>query len=125
MTMKVRSKKTAILLNAFAMPGMGQLYLGQKGRATLWMVLTLIFVGGGLIRYMSVLFQLIAIQHPVGRTPSLNPFPLMKEAWSSDQRVLLTFLLGLFLVWLLAILDLICQGKSPRPHEHPQTPSSP
>ena len=114
--MKIRSQKIAILLNAFGMPGMGQFYLGRKLTGSLWMGMALVFLSGGLIRYMAVIFHLLAAHKHPGHSPSLNPLPVMKQAWAYDRSVLLAFLLGLFLIWLLAILDLIWKRTPSQRH---------
>lgn len=53
---------------------------------------------------MAVLFALA--NRRAGTTVRLNVFGLLGEAFRLDQKILLAFLVALFLVWALSLLDL-------------------
>lgn len=74
------------------------------------MGVTLLLMMGGIARYLSVMFA-TANKHGVRRPPELNPLPLLGQAWKIDHKVLTAFIVGLFLVWLLSILDLLAFPK--------------
>ncbi len=74
------------------------------------MVVTLLLVTGGIMRFLSMVFALSS-QRGMNRPPHLNPFPVLAQAWHLDHVVLLTFLLCLAGIWLLSILDLCLQPK--------------
>ncbi|MCE9624858.1 MAG: hypothetical protein K8R69_05310 [Deltaproteobacteria bacterium] len=108
--MKVQDKWMPLFLSAAVFPGAGQWFLGRRFKGALIMGVTLLLMMGGIARYLAVVFA-TANKHGVHRAPQLNPLPLLGQAWSIDHKVLTAFLAGLFLVWLLSILDLLAFPK--------------
>lgn len=108
--MKVQKKWLPLMLSATVIPGAGQWYLGQRFKGGLMMLVTLLLITGGMMRFLAMVFALSS-QQGVTRPPHLNPFPVLARAWHLDHAVLLTFLLCLAGIWLLSILDLCLQPK--------------
>ncbi|MCP5468340.1 MAG: hypothetical protein H7A32_03635 [Deltaproteobacteria bacterium] len=97
-----KKKSMALGLNILVWPGAGQLYLNKKGKGYFFIGAELLLVGGTFIRFMSVMFYLLNVR---SYSLDLNVWTLMGETWQSDQEVLFVMLVGIFLVWLLAVLD--------------------
>jgi len=111
---KDRSKWLPICLNLFFLPGAGQWYLQKRFKGGILMALSLFLLLGGLSRYLALVFAIVN-RRGATRPPSLNPLPVLHEAWRLDHRVLVWFLVGLLGLWILSVMDVWAIQKEKKP----------
>jgi len=94
-------KRVALLLNAFVLPGLGQLYLGRKLKGIIILLLTNLLLLLALFLLLKAATPLIAAQMTSGR---LNPGELMSglESLAGYGRSLLA---AFAVVWGYALFD--------------------
>jgi TM2 domain-containing membrane protein YozV len=96
-------KKTALLLNAFVLPGLGQLYLGRKATGIAIIMLVNLLLLLALFILMKVLSPVIAAQ-AVSGTISAGEIQAALNGVSGFGKALLA---GLALLWAISIIDVI------------------
>lgn len=102
--MDKKSPWLPLVLSLTVYPGLGHLYLKEKAKGILYILLTSVILLGGLARFMSVMFALANVR--AGPTDPLErTLHLLLETWRLDAPILLSFLGTLVLVWILAALD--------------------
>jgi len=102
--LKTKSQWFPLVLSLTVFPGLGQFYLGQKGKGFLFGILTAVILMAGLARFMSVMFALANVR-PTSEDPVSRAVTLLGETWRLDFPILLAFLGALAMVWGLAALD--------------------
>jgi len=110
------SRWLALLLSGLIMPGLGQIYLKEKGKGYLLGGFTLLVILGGFARFMSVLFALANVKAKT-QDYGFHPYRLVEEAWQLDHRIMIYFVIALAGVWILSVVDLLIPRKGPS-HEN-------
>lgn len=105
---------TAILLNAFVMPGSGQILVGMTAKGYAIAALTTLFVILPLLRYtLTVMGAMRQIAGPgEGMARGLSA---LSGAWQQDRTFIFVCLAAVVLLWLYGIVDLIVFQKGKRP----------
>lgn len=101
----MKRKYIAILLSALVLPGMGQLYLGQKGKGVAIIMVVNMILLMALFVVLKGLSPVIAAQIAGGTisTSSTDVVKALQGASTFGKVVLASF----FLVWALALVDVI------------------
>jgi len=115
--------RTALLLNAFVLPGLGQLYLGRKtvGIAIILLVNLLLLLG--LFIVLKGLSPVIAAQVVPG---AISPADI-QGALQGMAGLGKVFLIGFGLLWGFSIVDVLKhreEGDTPNDNTAPQPPES-
>jgi len=104
---------TAILLSALVLPGLGQLYLGRKGRGITLILLVNLLLLLSVFVLLKGLSPVIASQMISGSISSQAVLSALQDA-SGFGRALL---IGFALLWAYSIADILtCREKEEPPH---------
>ncbi|MDD5284752.1 MAG: hypothetical protein PHD54_02740 [Desulfuromonadaceae bacterium] len=101
----MKRKITALLLSAFLLPGLGQIYLGRKALGGIIIVLINLILLMALFVLMKALSPVIASKVAAGAI-SISPSEVIKaieEVSGFGKAVLAAF----FLVWTFSVVDII------------------
>src|SRR5215471_14849371 len=97
------SRWIPLFLNAFILPGLGQIQLGQKKKGWLFagavLSLTIVIIG----KFMMAVFRVME-RHRYPRPPALDIGKTLLEAFHLQKAWILSALLLIALFWLVSIL---------------------
>ncbi|MBW4054115.1 MAG: hypothetical protein HIU83_01680 [Proteobacteria bacterium] len=105
----MNKKLAALLLSAFVLPGLGQLYLGRKMAGGIIIVLVNIVLLLALFVLLRGLSPVIASQI-AGGAISITPSEVMK-ALDGEAGFGKVVLAAFFVVWAFSIVDILRSGK--------------
>ena len=114
----MKNDTLAILLNAFVMPGGGQILLGQKRKGTAIAALAVLFVTLPLIRYTHAVRA--ALEELSTRGPGLAAgLSALSKAWTTSWPFILACVAMLVVVWIYGIIDVVIVRQKDRPRSPP------
>ena len=104
-------KITALLLSAFVLPGLGQLYLGRRNAGIAIILLVNLILLVALFVVLKGLSPVIA-SRVAGGAVSITPADV-NRALQGASTLGKGVLAGFFLVWAFALADILKQGERP------------
>src|SRR6266540_684573 len=111
-------KVKALLLTAFVLPGLGQIYLGRKLKGILLISLTNIFI---IVAIVVVLKALAPIMAESAQTGIIDPLHMF---WQAHAAPSVTWVLYLFLaLWGYGVIDILFDNAE-LPEESSEQPQS-
>ena len=99
--------KTAIMLNALVMPGLGYIYLGQKLKGTLMAVACVFFIIAPIVKYsMAAAYTLNIVANHTGSKDFGTLIQATSDMWPQLKSLLFVSVAGIALIWLFGVVDL-------------------
>ena len=99
----MKRKRTALLLNALVLPGLGQLYLGRKATGIAIIMLVNLLLLLGMFVLLKGLAPVIAAQAVSGRISSQEVYAALQGAAGLGKALLA----GFALLWAFSVVDVI------------------
>jgi hypothetical protein len=99
----MKRKRTALLLNALVLPGLGQLYLGRKATGIAIIMLVNLLLLLGMFVLLKGLAPVIAAQAVSGSTNSQEVYTALQGTAGLGKALLA----GFALLWALSIADIV------------------
>jgi TM2 domain-containing membrane protein YozV len=104
----MKRRTVALLLNAFLLPGLGQLYLGRKAVGVAILLVANLFLLLGLFLLLKGAAPLIASQMTTGKIDPAEVLAAIDSVAGYGRALLLAFLL----LWGYALVDLLKNGPT-------------